>query len=109
MTGLDRTSCRLPTSFWAKGWGQAFHGKCGDPNPPDGRADPEEPRGITAIDRAGLEKTNYECYRRIRRIYQRLLPGAYPSALFRWKALWPHHSNTAAIEDASRSRRMASW
>jgi Crp-like helix-turn-helix domain len=39
--------------------------------------------GITAIDWAGLEKTNYECYRRIRRIYQRLLPGAYPSALFR--------------------------
>ena len=34
--------------------------------------------GITVIDRAGLEETACECYARIRRIYQRLLPGTYP-------------------------------
>jgi CRP-like cAMP-binding protein len=34
--------------------------------------------GITVIDRAGLEETACECYGRIRRIYQRLLPGTYP-------------------------------
>ncbi len=38
--------------------------------------------GITVVDRAGLEATTCECYGRIRRIYQRLLPGAYsPRAL----------------------------
>jgi CRP-like cAMP-binding protein len=36
--------------------------------------------GITVIDRAGLEETTCECYGRIRRIYQRLLPGTYPPA-----------------------------
>jgi CRP-like cAMP-binding protein len=36
--------------------------------------------GITVIDRAGLEETACECYGRIRRIYQRLLPGTYPPA-----------------------------
>lgn len=35
--------------------------------------------GITVIDRAGLEETTCECYDKIRRIYQRLLPGTYPS------------------------------
>jgi len=38
--------------------------------------------GITAIDRAGLEDTACECYGRIRRIYQRLLPGTYPAIPF---------------------------
>jgi CRP-like cAMP-binding protein len=36
--------------------------------------------GITVIDRSGLEETACECYSRIRRIYQRLLPGTYPPA-----------------------------
>jgi CRP-like cAMP-binding protein len=36
--------------------------------------------GITVTDRAGLEETACECYGRIRRIYQRLLPGTYPPA-----------------------------
>jgi CRP-like cAMP-binding protein len=34
--------------------------------------------GITVTDRAGLEATACECYGRIRRLYQRLLPGTYP-------------------------------
>jgi CRP-like cAMP-binding protein len=34
--------------------------------------------GITVIDRTGLEEAACECYGRIRRIYQRLLPGTYP-------------------------------
>jgi CRP-like cAMP-binding protein len=34
--------------------------------------------GITVLDRAGLEGMACECYGRIRRIYQRLLPGTYP-------------------------------
>ncbi len=34
--------------------------------------------GITVIDRAGLEETACECYGKIRRVYQRLLPGTYP-------------------------------
>jgi CRP-like cAMP-binding protein len=33
--------------------------------------------GITVIDRAGLEETTCECYGKVRRIYQRLLPGTY--------------------------------
>jgi len=33
--------------------------------------------GITIVDRAGLEETTCECYGKIRRIYQRLLPGTY--------------------------------
>lgn len=33
--------------------------------------------GITIVDRAGLEEATCECYGRIRRIYKRLLPGAY--------------------------------
>lgn len=36
--------------------------------------------GITVIDRAGLEETACECYGRVRRMYQRLLPGTYPPA-----------------------------
>jgi CRP-like cAMP-binding protein len=36
--------------------------------------------GITVIDRAGLEETACECYGKIRRVYQRLLPGTYPQA-----------------------------
>jgi CRP-like cAMP-binding protein len=36
--------------------------------------------GITVIDRAGLEETACECYGRIRRMYQRLLPGTYPQS-----------------------------
>ena len=32
--------------------------------------------GITVIDRAGLEETSCECYGKIRRLYQRLLPGS---------------------------------
>src|ERR687894_3171296 len=36
--------------------------------------------GITVIDRAGLEETSCECYGRIRRIYQRLLPDTSPPA-----------------------------
>jgi hypothetical protein len=39
--------------------------------------------GITMVDRAGLEETSCEYYRRIRWMYQRLLPGTYPPALFR--------------------------
>ncbi len=34
--------------------------------------------GITIIDREGLEEGACECYGKIRRIYQRLLPGTYP-------------------------------
>ena len=33
---------------------------------------------ITVTDRAGLEETVCECYSRIRRIYQRVMPGRYP-------------------------------
>lgn len=33
---------------------------------------------ITVIDRAGLEEVACECYGKIRRIYERLLPGTYP-------------------------------
>jgi CRP-like cAMP-binding protein len=36
---------------------------------------------ITVTNRAGLEETACECYGRIRRIYQRLLPGTYPQRL----------------------------
>jgi CRP-like cAMP-binding protein len=36
--------------------------------------------GITVTDRAGLEETACECYGKIRRIYERLLPGTYPQA-----------------------------
>jgi CRP-like cAMP-binding protein len=36
--------------------------------------------GITVIDRLGLEETACECYGRIRRLYQRLLPSTYPPA-----------------------------
>ncbi|HZH12087.1 MAG TPA: Crp/Fnr family transcriptional regulator [Microvirga sp.] len=36
--------------------------------------------GITVIDRDGLEDTACECYAKIRRIYQRLLPGTYSQA-----------------------------
>jgi len=32
--------------------------------------------GITVIDRAGLEETTCECYGKLRRLYQRLLPGS---------------------------------
>ena len=39
----------------------------------------QQSRGsITVIDRAGLEEVACECYGRIRRIYERLLPGTYP-------------------------------
>jgi CRP-like cAMP-binding protein len=34
---------------------------------------------ITVTDRAGLEEVSCECYGKIRRIYERLLPGSYPS------------------------------
>jgi CRP-like cAMP-binding protein len=34
--------------------------------------------GITVTDRAGLEETTCECYGKVRRIYERLLPGTYP-------------------------------
>jgi CRP-like cAMP-binding protein len=34
--------------------------------------------GITVTDRVGLEEAVCECYGRIQRIYQRLLPGSYP-------------------------------
>ncbi|KLK91312.1 Crp/Fnr family transcriptional regulator [Microvirga vignae] len=38
----------------------------------------QQSRGsITVVDRAGLEDSTCECYGRIRRIYQRLLPGSY--------------------------------
>jgi CRP-like cAMP-binding protein len=33
--------------------------------------------GITVTHRAGLEATACECYSRIRRLYDRLLPGTY--------------------------------
>jgi CRP-like cAMP-binding protein len=36
--------------------------------------------GITVANRAGLEGAACECYGKIRRIYQRLLPGTYPPA-----------------------------
>jgi CRP-like cAMP-binding protein len=36
--------------------------------------------GITVTDRAGLEEATCECYAKIRRVYQRLLPGTYPPA-----------------------------
>jgi CRP-like cAMP-binding protein len=38
----------------------------------------QQSRGsITITDRAGLEETTCECYGKIRRVYQRLLPGTY--------------------------------
>jgi CRP-like cAMP-binding protein len=41
----------------------------------------QQSRGsITITDRAGLEETTCECYAKIRRVYQRLLPGTYPLA-----------------------------
>jgi CRP-like cAMP-binding protein len=41
----------------------------------------QQSRGsITVTDRAGLEETTCECYSKIRRVYQRLLPGTYPQA-----------------------------
>ena len=39
--------------------------------------------GITVANRAGLERAACECYGKIRRIYQRLLPCTYPSAASR--------------------------
>jgi len=33
---------------------------------------------ITVLDRAGLEDTACECYAKIRRLFERLLPGTYP-------------------------------
>jgi CRP-like cAMP-binding protein len=39
--------------------------------------------GITVANRAGLEEAACECYGKIRRIYQRLLPGTYPPAASR--------------------------
>ncbi|HZH12102.1 MAG TPA: Crp/Fnr family transcriptional regulator [Microvirga sp.] len=36
--------------------------------------------GITVTDRAGLERTACECYSKVRRIYERLLPAPYPQA-----------------------------
>ena len=39
--------------------------------------------GITVANRAGLERATCECYGKIRRIYQRLLPGTYPPAASR--------------------------
>ena len=36
--------------------------------------------GITVTDRAGLEQTACECYGKVRRIYERLLPATYPRA-----------------------------
>jgi CRP-like cAMP-binding protein len=39
----------------------------------------QQARGsITVTDRAGLEDAACECYGKIRRVYQRLLPGTYP-------------------------------
>lgn len=44
----------------------------------------QQSRGvITVTNRAGLEGAACECYRKIRRIYQRLLPGTYPPAASR--------------------------
>jgi CRP-like cAMP-binding protein len=41
----------------------------------------QQSRGFIAVtDRAGLEEATCECYRRIRGIYERLLPGTYPPA-----------------------------
>jgi CRP-like cAMP-binding protein len=41
----------------------------------------QQSRGsITVTDRTGLEETACECYERVRRIYQRLLPGTYSTA-----------------------------
>jgi CRP-like cAMP-binding protein len=41
----------------------------------------QQSRGsITVSDRAGLEETACECYRKIRRIYERLLPGTFSPA-----------------------------
>lgn len=39
--------------------------------------------GITVTDRNGLEQTACECYSKVRRIYERLLPATYPRALVR--------------------------
>jgi DNA-binding transcriptional regulator YhcF (GntR family) len=39
----------------------------------------EQARGsITVIDRAGLQETACECYGKIRRLFERLLPDTYP-------------------------------
>jgi CRP-like cAMP-binding protein len=41
----------------------------------------QQSRGsITVTDRVGLEEVACECYGKIRRIYERLLPGTYPPA-----------------------------
>jgi CRP-like cAMP-binding protein len=41
----------------------------------------QQSRGsITVTDRPGLEEVACECYSKIRRIYERLLPGTYPPA-----------------------------
>ena len=39
----------------------------------------QQSRGhITVVDWAGLEEVTCECYGKIRRIYERLLPGTFP-------------------------------
>jgi CRP-like cAMP-binding protein len=44
----------------------------------------QQSRGsITVTDRPGLEEVACECYSKIRRIYERLLPGTYPQTHFR--------------------------
>jgi CRP-like cAMP-binding protein len=44
----------------------------------------QQSRGsITVTDRPGLEEVACECYSKIRRIYERLLPGTYPQPHFR--------------------------
>jgi hypothetical protein len=44
----------------------------------------QQSRGsITVTDRPGLEEVACECYSKIRRIYERLLPGTYSQTHFR--------------------------
>jgi len=39
------------------------------------------PDGITVLDRAGLEEAACDCYGRVRRAFERLLPGSYDAPL----------------------------
>jgi hypothetical protein len=57
--------------------------------------------GITVIDRIGLEET--ACYSRIRRIYQRLLPGTYPPVPLR-ESIFRRSGSGSPSKNAAKQR-----